>query len=743
MKTFSTQTPLLCKIFATGLIILCLADTRIQAQCSYFTRIVSGSSSVHALGIKSDGSLWAWGDNQFGELGDGTTNPSNSPEQIGAATNWVDLATGSGFSLGITADGKLWGWGNGGVGQLGNSTASSSLVPEEIVVPGASWAAVFACESHSIAITTDGRLWAWGYGILGNPSGNSSNVPIQIGTDMDWATVSTGEFHTLALKKNGTLWAWGIDGQGELGDGSPGGTTVFTPEQIGTANNWVKIAAGFGQSLGITADGKLWAWGGNDAGELGDGTTVDGTHGPEQIGTATNWIAISGGLAHSLGITADGKLWAWGENNLGELGDGTATDTLRPEQIGTATNWRAIVAAYETSFGLTGSGISWSWGGNDFGQLGNGTIISEAIPATIGVPVYTGLAAAGTSNTLYQQTLSNYATDCANLIATVAQSGPSPVSGITTAMLWIDGSVQVDGNNKPYLQRHYQITPAANATTSTATITLYFSQAEFTAYNADPAVAGGSYALLPADPADVQGYKANLSFTKISGVSSDGTGAPASYSGTATSITPTSVIYQNGWWAVTFSTVGFSGFFAGSGAGTLPLTWLAVTGKLDDQKHATIDWTVQEQNVAGYTVEKSVDGVSYGMAGIAAGKGDGLNSYQFTDATTLVGTAYYRIRQTDKDGKYSYSIVVTVNAAADLFSLSLYPNPGSDYLFINGLQANQTYYASVTDMSGHEILTKEIDGAQNEIFTTVLAKGIYLIKVTGNRTSTTLKFVKK
>ena len=742
VKLFFTQTPKLL-FFAFAFLTLSLADTDADAQCSYFTRIVSGCSSTHALGIKSDGTLWAWGDNMFGELGDGSANESNAPEQIGTRTNWVDIATGAYFSLGITSDGKLWAWGINGVGQLGDGTANPSLVPEQIIGPDSNWIAVAACESHSFGITADGKLWAWGYGVLGDPSGNSSDVPIQIGTDTDWATISTGNYHTLALKKNGALWAWGINAQGELGDGSNNGSIVYTPEHIGTATNWIKIAAGYSHSLGITADGKLWAWGENNEGELGDGTTVDGTSGPEQIGTATNWVAISGGNTHSLGITADGKLWAWGQNNEGELGDGTNTDTLRPEQIATAANWKEIVAGSETSFGLTGAGISWSWGVNDVGQLGDGTIIRNIIPATIGVPVYTGLAATGSSNTLYQQTLSNYATDCANLIATVAQSGSTPVSGITTAMLWIDGSVQVNANGKPYLQRHYQITPAANASTATATITLYFSQADFTAYNADPVVAGGGYPLLPVDSADVQGYKANLNFTKISGVSGDGSGAPGSYSGTATIITPTSVGYQNGRWEVSFSTAGFSGFFAGSGSGTLPLTWIAVTGMLDDQGHATIDWKVQEHNVVSYSVEKSVGSGSFVPLGTVAGKGDGLNSYQFKETETLAGTAFYRIRQTDFDGKLSYSIVMKLDATSDAGSLSLFPNPGSDHLFIDGLQGNEMYRAVVTDLLGHVILQKEISSGQNEIFMDALSRGAYLIKIMGNGMVTTLKFVKR
>jgi alpha-tubulin suppressor-like RCC1 family protein len=739
MTGFSTQTPI--GLFFVAVMLASLPGTATQAQCTAFTKMVSGPTAVHKLGIKSDGTLWAWGSNQFGQLGDGTTNSQSVPEQIGTGTNWVDIAAGVSSSYGITADGKLWAWGDNGAGELGDGTNNASLVPEQIGT-ATNWAHVVACGTHAFALTTDKHLWGWGYGtFLGNDD-NSSSVPELIGTDHDWATVSCGNVHTIAIKTNGTLWGWGRNAEGEAGTGTDPGNVV-NPTQIGTATNWVTVSCGYDHTLAITADGKLWAWGQNYEGEIGDGTMTNVTTGPEQIGAATNWKSAAGGSTHSLAITTDGHLWAWGQNNLGELGDGTTTDELAPEQTAPLTNWLYVQGAEEGSLGLTSDNTAWTWGRNIEGEVGDGTIVNRYSPTNVGAPVYTGLAATGSSTTLYQSSVTAYAIDCANLIATVAQSGPSPVTALVTAKSWLDGSVETDGNGKPYLQRHYEITPVVNASTSTGTVTLYFSQTDFTNYNAQPGVVAGTYPPLPVDPADAAGYKANLNFTKISGTSSDGSGSFLTYSGTKELIVPSSVSYMNGRWQASFDVTSFSGFFATTGTTALPLTWLNVSAVLNDQQQAKISWQVQEQDVVSYTVDKSPDGNNFTALATVAGKGDGLHTYVYTDPTPLAATTAYRISQIDRDGKTSYSKIMRVGNAGALQGLGLYPNPASDHLFIGGLGSSVTYYATITDLSGKTLSTVLVSAGNNELIVAGYAAGVYLVRVSSNTGSTTLKFAKR
>ena len=743
MTIFFTQTSLARIFFATATLCLSLAGIRVNAQCTYFAKIATGNTATTTLGIKNDGTLWAWGSNEFGQLGDGTTNNVPLPEQIGTATNWTAIVAGNRSSYGITSDGKLWAWGDNDEGQLGDSTTTSSLVPEQIGA-ATNWISLSASEVHCFALRADGTLWGWGSLIdLGTTVGSPTNQPVQVGSDTDWVTVTTGNFHTLALKRNGTLWAWGRDAEGELGDGVPGGPDVPAPEQIGTATNWVKISAGYDHSLGITADGKLWAWGANYYGAIGDGTTTNATTGPEQIGTATNWIDVAGGYYQSMGITADGKLWGWGDNSLGELGNGSDTNTLAPVQGGTAANWTGVFGGMEFDIGMTSDGGAWGWGRNIEGEIGDGTIVNKANPTSSGpAPVFSGLAPTGAS-TRDQISLCYFYLDCADLIARVDQSGATPVTGPVTATVWTDPTIQSDGNGKPYLQRHYQITPATNASAATGTVTLYFTQDLFTAYNATSAVTGGVYPLLPVDTTDAQGYRNNLNFPKISGTSSDGSGAPGSYSGTKTLITPSSVVYQNGRWQASFPVTGFSGFFATTGATPLPLTWLKVTATLNAQEEAQLEWLVAEQQVASYTVEQSIDGVKFTAIATVASQGDGQHQYAYTASAALIGPAFYRISQTDMDGKISYSIVLRLTSPSGGRVFSLFPNPGSDHVSVSGLSGTGTYQVVLSDLSGKAILEQQISTGENEIYIGGLAAGIYLIKIVGNGSATTLKLLKE
>jgi alpha-tubulin suppressor-like RCC1 family protein len=214
--------------------------------------------------------------------------------------NWVSVSAGSAHTVALKSDGTLWAWGYNGFGQLGDGSITPHLFPEQIcMVEG-------ACSST---------------------------------TDNNWVSVSAGSAHTVALKSDGTLWAWGWNFYGQLGDGST--VEKHSPEQIcmiegacspTTDNNWRSVSAGWYHTTALKSDGTLWAWGYNLDGELGDSTTTD-QNSPEQIGTDTNWSSLSAGWYHTTALKSDGGFWAWGYNSLGQLGDGTTTDVHSPEWI--------------------------------------------------------------------------------------------------------------------------------------------------------------------------------------------------------------------------------------------------------------------------------------------------------------------------------------------------------------------------------------------------------------------------
>jgi len=268
------------------------------------------------------------------------------------------------------------------------------------------WISVAAGDRHTVAIRSDGTLWAWGwnnYGQLGDGTTIDQYSPKKIGTDNDWISAAAGEYHTFALKSDGSLWAWGSNAYGQLGDG----TTIdqYSPKKIGTDNDWISAAAGTWHTVALKSDGRLWACGYNQFGQLGDGTTTD-QYSPKKIGTDNDWISVAAGAHHTLALKSDGSLWAWGYNRFGQLGDDTTTDQYSPKKIGTDNDWIFAAAGLFHTIALKSDGSLWVWGYNRFGQLGDGTTIDQYSPKKIrdrtatfqiksGMSIYGGYAGYG------------------------------------------------------------------------------------------------------------------------------------------------------------------------------------------------------------------------------------------------------------------------------------------------------------------------------------------------------------
>ena len=337
------------------------------------TKIAAGV--FDSLFLKSDGSLWVMGDNEFGQLG---TNGFSTirPEQI-VANGITAIAAGDNHSLFLKSDGSLWAMGDNYYGQLGDGTSNTTNRPELIVASNVT--AIAAGGYHSLFLKSDGSLWGMGNngsGQLGDGT-YSTNVPYGINqpeqiVSSNVTAIAAGAGHSLFLKSDGSLWGMGGNSSGELGDG-----TYFTnfpyginrPEKI-VASNVTAIAAGGVHSLFLKSDGSLWAMRYNFYGQLGDGT-YNTTNQPEQI-VASNVTAIAAGWSHSLFLKSDGSLWGMGDNNFGLLGYGTYNKTNRPEQI-VANGITAIATGEYHSLFLKSDGSLWGMGLNDRGQLGDGT----------------------------------------------------------------------------------------------------------------------------------------------------------------------------------------------------------------------------------------------------------------------------------------------------------------------------------------------------------------------------------
>ena len=229
------------------------------------------------LAIKSNGALYAFGLNSSGQLGDGTTTNQSSPIPVSVIPiGWNELSVGAAFTDALKSDGTLWAWGVGNHGQLGGGNNSNKNIPSQIGT-ATNWKFISAGQEYSLAIKQDGTLWAWGnnfFGQLGDGTTADKNAPTQIGTGNNWQSVTAGKYHSQAVKQDGTLWAWGYNNHGQLGDGTL--TDKNTPTQIGVAANWKNISSYQGyHSMVIKQDGTLWTWGYNASGQLGDGTNTD------------------------------------------------------------------------------------------------------------------------------------------------------------------------------------------------------------------------------------------------------------------------------------------------------------------------------------------------------------------------------------------------------------------------------------------------------------------------------------
>ena len=379
----------------------------------------------YTLILKSDGTVWAWGHNGSGILGDGTDTNRNTPVQvvgkdgIGYLTGVTAISAGGGHSLALKNDGTVWAWGNNGSGILGDGTNTDRNTPVQVVGKGGidhldGVTAISAGSDYSLALKGDGTVWAWGWNIysqLGDGTDGLDiyvNAPVQVvgkngkGYLTGITAISAGGGHSLALKNDGTVWAWGDNSLGMLGGGTDSRFSSIPVQVVGKngidhLDGVTAISAGSNHSLAVKNDGTVWAWGGNDSSQLGDGTE-EKRNTPVQVvgengeGYLTDVTAISANIGHSLALKDDGTVWAWGYNWEGQLGDGTdgayASKTTPVQVVGKdgidyLTDVTAISAGGYHSLALKSDGTVWAWGSNDIGQLGDGTDENKNTPVHI------------------------------------------------------------------------------------------------------------------------------------------------------------------------------------------------------------------------------------------------------------------------------------------------------------------------------------------------------------------------
>ena len=294
--------------------------------------IMGAFGTSHSAHLKSDGTLWSWGWNSmYGQLGDNSlVNKSVAVQEYTQANDWVYVDAGRYITIGVKSDGSLWIWGGDDYGKFGTNVTNQRSVPER-GPDGNNWIAIDAGKYHTVAIKSDGTLWSWGGntdGQLGDGTKENSAIPIQESTHAtDWVAVSAGDNYTAAIKSDGTLWSWGLNDDGQLGDGTTNSSSI--PVQESThSTDWSVVEGKIRFTAAIKADGTLWAWGDNSEGNLGDGTQNDSSVPIKEPTGATDWAYVAIGHGYVTAMKTDGTIWTWGFDDDGVLGNGDPTDDV-------------------------------------------------------------------------------------------------------------------------------------------------------------------------------------------------------------------------------------------------------------------------------------------------------------------------------------------------------------------------------------------------------------------------------
>jgi alpha-tubulin suppressor-like RCC1 family protein len=259
--------------------------------------------------VKTDGTLWMWGTNGIGQLGDGSTISRSSPgTTAGAGTNWCQVSIGATSTGAIKTDGTLWTWGANSNGRLGDGTTISRSSPGTTAGAGTNWCQASMGYGFTAALKTDGTLWTWGLntcGSLGDGTTIGRSSPgTTAGGGTDWCQAQAGNRSTAAIKTDGTLWTWGCNSSGQLGTGNT--TDRCSPVTTsGGGTNWCQVSAGFQNMAAVKTDGTLWSWGCNECGVLGDGTTINRAS-PVRIAdssvTTRPWTQVSVNCRHAAAL---------------------------------------------------------------------------------------------------------------------------------------------------------------------------------------------------------------------------------------------------------------------------------------------------------------------------------------------------------------------------------------------------------------------------------------------------------
>ena len=354
-------------LLATLLFLAMALPATVAAEAEFSTTPMVSAGRGHTLALRADGTVWAWGHNEHGQLGDGTIIDRHTPVQVQNLSNITAISAGERHNLALQDDGTVWMWG----GFWADEDDPTPPPPKKVEgLPTIK--AISAGLWHNLVLAYDGTVWAWGannYGQLGDGTAEGREMP-KVMQDISGITaISAGWGHSVALRDDGTVWAWGLNGHGQIG----GGTAWMQrlPAQSQGLTGIIGISAGFLHTLALQEDGTVWAWGSGADGELGH-NIAEGNHIPTQLQNIADITSVAAGSYHSVALRDDGTVWTWGGNHeTPQYIDETQSSRYIPEQMRNISGAVQISAGWAHVAVLHNNGTVWTWGWNERGELGN------------------------------------------------------------------------------------------------------------------------------------------------------------------------------------------------------------------------------------------------------------------------------------------------------------------------------------------------------------------------------------